>query len=107
QASGWLIIGLSNFSSMPLLAAFKEAKLRSFVTPNTRLIVNGPRKHEGSGFSVTQAEVRRDDRLICNAEITFRQVPFPNPEFLANLKQVAHGIGFGWQCPPRRAAHHA
>src|SRR5439155_13386234 len=32
QASGWLIIGLTKFTRMPLLAAFKEAKLPSFGT---------------------------------------------------------------------------
>jgi 3-hydroxyacyl-[acyl-carrier-protein] dehydratase len=94
QASGWLIIGLTNFSGMPLLAAFKEAKLRSFVTPGTALTVNATIQHEGSGFAVTQAEIKRGNRLVCNAEITFRLMPFPNDEFLTNLKDVAASIGF-------------
>ena len=94
QASGWLIIGLTNFSGMPLLAAFKEAKLRSFITPGTALIVNATIQHQGSGFAVTQAEIKRGDRLVCNAEITFRLMPFPNDEFLANLKAVAASIAF-------------
>jgi len=94
QASGWLIIGLTNFSGMPLLAAFKEAKLRSFITPGTALTVNATIQHQGSGFAVTQAEIKRGDRLVCNAEITFRLIPFPNDEFLANLKGVAASIGF-------------
>jgi len=93
QASGWLILSLTRFTSMPLLAAFKEAKLRSFITPGTALIVTAKLEHEGSGFAVTQAEIKRDDRLVCNAEITFRLLPYPNAEFLANLKEVAIGIG--------------
>ena len=92
QASGWLILGLTHFSAMPLLAAFKEAKLRSFITPGTALIVTASLQHEGSGFAVTQAEIKRDDRLVCNAEITFRLMPYPNDEFLANLKAVAASI---------------
>src|SRR5688500_14362125 len=40
QASGWLILGLTKFSGMPLLAAFKEAKLRSFITPGTPLQIS-------------------------------------------------------------------
>jgi 3-hydroxyacyl-[acyl-carrier-protein] dehydratase len=92
QASGWLIIGLTRFSGMPLLAAFKEAKLRSFIKPGAALIVSATLHHEGSGFAVTQAEIKRDDRLVCNAEITFRLVPFPNQEFLDNLKAVAASI---------------
>lgn len=92
QASGWLILGVTQFSAMPLLAAFKEAKLRSFITPGTALIASATLQHEGSGFAVTQAEIRRDDRLVCNAEITFRLMPFPNQEFLAGLKKIAANI---------------
>ena len=100
QASGWLIIGLTRFSGMPLLAAFKEAKLRSFITPGTPLIVNATLQHEGSGFAVTQAEIKREnDRLVCNAEITFRLVPFPNQEFLDNLKEVAASIALPMESP--------
>ena len=99
QASGWLIIGVNKFSSMPLLAAIKEAKLRSFITPGTDLVVQATLQHEGSGFAVTEAEIRRDDRLVCNAEITFRLTPFPNEAFLANLKNVARSIQFPMDVP--------
>jgi len=99
QASGWLIIGLTRFSGMPLLAAFKEAKLRSFIKPGTALIATATIQHQGSGFAVTQAEIRREDRLVCNAEITFRVMPFPNDEFLANLKAVATSIGLPMEAP--------
>jgi 3-hydroxyacyl-[acyl-carrier-protein] dehydratase len=92
QASGWLILGLTKFAGMPLLGSFKEAKLRSFITPGTALIVEATLKHEGSGFAVTQAEIRRGERVVCNAEITFRVIPFPNDEFLTKLKEVAASI---------------
>src|ERR1700745_3310829 len=49
QASGWLIIGISGFTRMPFLAAIKEAKLRSFVTPGMTLTVDARIVHEGSG----------------------------------------------------------
>ena len=62
QASGWLILGMTRFSGMPLLAAFKEVKLRSFITPGTPLQISATLQHEGSGFAVTQAEVRRRDK---------------------------------------------
>src|SRR3954451_18503264 len=58
QASGWLIIGLTNFTRMPFLAAFKEAKLRSFVTPGQALALNAEVVHEGSGFAVTRAAIK-------------------------------------------------
>ena len=94
QASGWLIIGLTGFTRMPFLAAFKEAKLRSFVTPGQSLIARAEVLHQGSGFAMTKAEIQLDGKRVCNAEITFRLIPFPNDEFLANLKGVAASIGF-------------
>jgi 3-hydroxyacyl-[acyl-carrier-protein] dehydratase len=100
QASGWLILTRTKFSAMPLLAAFKEAKLRSFVKPGTVLNVTARIQHEGSGFAVTQAEVKRDDdRVVCNAEITFRLVPHPTENFLANLKLVGASIGVPIEAP--------
>jgi 3-hydroxyacyl-[acyl-carrier-protein] dehydratase len=95
QASGWLILGLTKFAAMPLLAAFKEAKLRSFITPGTELVVNARLHHEGSGF--TEAEIRRGDRLACNAEITFRLVPFPNETFLTALREVGVAVQFPFE----------
>src|SRR6266511_2060850 len=74
QASGWLIIGMTGFTRMPFLAAFKEAKLRQFVTPGQSLAVSTEIAHEGSGFMVTSAEIKVDDKIVCNADITFRLV---------------------------------
>src|ERR1700761_3312479 len=48
QTSGWLIIGVTKFTRMPFLAAFKEAKLRSFVTPGQQLALSASLLHEGS-----------------------------------------------------------
>src|SRR2546430_15919443 len=58
QSSGWLITGLTKFTRMPFLAAFKSAKLRSFVTPGQILEVRAAIVHEGSGYAVTTAEIR-------------------------------------------------
>ena len=43
----------------------------------------------GSGFAVTKAEIRCDDKLACNAEITFRLVEFPNADFRASMEKMA------------------
>jgi 3-hydroxyacyl-[acyl-carrier-protein] dehydratase len=94
QASGWLIVGMTKFTRMPFLAAFKEAKLRTFVTPGQTLTVAATITHEGSGFMVTSAEIRIEQKRICNAEITFRLVPFPSPEFRAGMEEVAGAIAF-------------
>ena len=41
QASGWLVIAVTSFTRMPFLAALKEAKLRTFVTPGQKLVALG------------------------------------------------------------------
>src|SRR5215470_7334386 len=94
QTSGWLIIGLTRFERMPFLAAFKEAKLRSFVTPGKTLTIDAAMVHDGSGFAVTSAEIRIEDKLVCNAEITFRLVHFPNPGFRDGMIEHAGTIEF-------------
>src|ERR1700687_5304823 len=81
QTSGWLLIAVTRFTRMPFFAAVKEAKLRSFVTPGQQLALSAKLLHEGSGFAVTKADIRCDAKLVCNAEITFRLVAFPVPEF--------------------------
>ena len=100
QASGWLILGLTKFAGMPLLAAFKEAKLRSFITPGTALIVNATLKHEGSGFAVTQAEIKRETSAwSATPRSPSGVIPFPNEEFLDKLKEVAASIALPMESP--------
>ena len=94
QASGWLIIGVTGFTRMPFLAAFKEAKLRSFVTPGMTLTVDASIVHEGSGFAVASAAIRIANKLACNCEITFRLVQFPSSHFRAVMLERATAIGF-------------
>jgi 3-hydroxyacyl-[acyl-carrier-protein] dehydratase len=101
QTSGWLIIGLTKFTRMPFLAAFKEAKLRTFVTPGTVLALSAEIVHEGSGYTITKAAVRVEGKPVCDAEITFRLVPFPSPEFRASMEKVAAAIDF----PMKALAH--
>jgi 3-hydroxyacyl-[acyl-carrier-protein] dehydratase len=94
QTSGWLIIARTRFERMPFLAAIKEAKLRSFVTPGQHLTITAKVEHEGSGFCVTHAEVRADGKLVCNAAITLRVMPFPNPQFRASMEEIAARLEF-------------
>jgi 3-hydroxyacyl-[acyl-carrier-protein] dehydratase len=92
QASGWLVIARTRFEKMPFLAGVKKAKLRTFVTPGQALAVSAKLVHEGSGFAVAEAEIASDGKPVCDAEITFRVVDFPDGEFLANMKTVARKI---------------
>jgi 3-hydroxyacyl-[acyl-carrier-protein] dehydratase len=94
QASGWLLIARNRFDKMPFLAAVKEAKLRTFVTPGQALTVSAKIMHEGSGFAMAEAEIAVGGKTMCNADLTFRIVDFPKGEFLENMHAVAKRIGF-------------
>jgi 3-hydroxyacyl-[acyl-carrier-protein] dehydratase len=100
QASGWLLIALMKFERMPFLAMVKEAKMRSFATPGELLTVDASVIHEGSGFAVTEARVSVGGRLRCNATITFRHIPFPNPDLRGHMDAVAKRIGFPEEAMP-------
>ena len=68
------------FERMPFLAMVKEAKMRGFVSPGQLLTIDAKIEHEGSGFAVTSAKVRVGTELKCSADLTFRQIPFPDPD---------------------------
>jgi 3-hydroxyacyl-[acyl-carrier-protein] dehydratase len=101
QTSGWLLIALMKFERMPFLAAVKEAKMRGFVTPGETLKIEASIVHEGSGFAITSAKVSVGGELRCNATITFRHVPFPNPDLRGHMEAMAKRIGF----PEQAIAH--
>jgi 3-hydroxyacyl-[acyl-carrier-protein] dehydratase len=100
QASGWLLIALMKFERMPFLAAVKEAKMRGFVAPGELLTIEAGIVHEGSGYAITEAKVRVDGKLRCNATITFSLIPPPNPEFRQYMDAVAKRIDFPLQAFP-------
>src|ERR1700689_3753385 len=97
QTSGWLLLALMKFERMPLLAAIKEAKMRGFVTPGELLTIDANVLHEGSGYAMTEARVRVDGKLKCNATITFSHIPFPNPDLRGHMDAMAKRIGFPQQ----------
>ncbi len=94
QTSGWLIIGLTKFERMPFLAAVREAKLRTFVSPGQDLMLTARILHEGSGFSITKAVIEVDGKQVADSELTFRLTPFPDPKFRVGMEQMAAAIGF-------------
>jgi len=94
QTSGWLIIGITRFERMPFLAAVREAKLRTFVSPGQVLSLTASLVHEGSGFAVTKAAVEADGKTVANSEITFRVMAFPDPKFRTSMLDVAARIDF-------------
>src|SRR5499433_1499647 len=80
QTAGWLVIGVTKFERMPFFVGADRLKLRRFVSPGERLNGEASLVHEGSGFAVTKARLTGDGKPVCEAEIRFRTVPFPNEE---------------------------
>lgn len=99
QTSGWLVIGLNRFERMPFLVAVKEAKLRTFVTPGQVLSLSAGLLHDGSGYAVTKASAQVDGKTVCNAEITLRLMPFPDPTFRTGMTEMAKRIAFPLEAP--------
>jgi 3-hydroxyacyl-[acyl-carrier-protein] dehydratase len=93
QTSGWLLIAAMDFKRMPFLAAVKDAKMRRFVEPGETLEITARITHEGSGFAMTEAEIRGGGKKTCSASITFSHVPIPNEEFRTYISSVAQRIG--------------
>ena len=93
QTSGWLLIATMNFERMPFLAAVKEAKMRTFVTPGQLLTIDAKVLHDGSGYALTEVSTRIEGKLVCNATLTFRHVPFPNDDLKAHMEAAAKRFG--------------
>ena len=93
QTSGYLLLALYRFERMPFLAGVREAKLRSFVEPGRKLDVEARVVHDGSGFAVTAASVKAEGRKICDAELTFRALPFPSADLKAAMRAHAARLG--------------
>jgi 3-hydroxyacyl-[acyl-carrier-protein] dehydratase len=81
QTTGWLVCMLGRFAAMPFLAGVKEGKFRTLVFPGDRLEFEGSVVHEGSGYTVAECTGRRDGKKVCDAQLTFRIMPYPSPQF--------------------------
>jgi 3-hydroxyacyl-[acyl-carrier-protein] dehydratase len=77
QASGYLILAHLDFRMMPFLMGVDKARFRAFVGPGAELAIEATLEHDGSGYAVTKAAIRHDGKPLCNAELRFRTMPFP------------------------------
>jgi 3-hydroxyacyl-[acyl-carrier-protein] dehydratase len=93
QTSGWLVVALNRFARMPFLAAVKEAKLRTFVTPGQKLTITAHLAHDGSGYAITEAKIKCGAKPICDATLTLRVLDFPSAELGQRMREIADRIG--------------
>ena len=99
QTSGWLVVAANRFERMPFLAAVKDAKLRTFVTPGQVLSISAELKHEGSGYAITEASIAVEGKSVCDATLTFSVLAFPNAEMNKRMRDTAANIGFPMGAP--------
>ncbi len=92
QASGYLVLGLMNFSHMPFLMAVDKARFRTFVAPKAELAIQAQLEHEGSGYAVTKAKIAVEGKPICDAGLRFKTMPFPEG-LDAPMRERARQIG--------------
>ena len=92
QTGGWLVMARGGFTAMPFLAGVKEAKFRTAVFPGDELEFAGNVMHEGSGYTVCECKGLRREKTVCSAQITYRILPFPSPEFRKSLFEWAERI---------------
>jgi len=78
QASGMLVLASNDFGAMPFLMSVDNAKLRTFVKPQTELEIEADLEHEGSGYVVTKARIASGGKRICDAQLKLRIVDFDN-----------------------------
>ena len=92
QTTGWLAMAICGFSAMPFLMGVQEAKFRAAVYPGDDLEFAGSILHEGSGFTVGQCKGFRDGKAICEAQIKYRVMPFPSPQFREAIERWGESI---------------
>lgn len=93
QTCGMLLLRLHNYDRMAFLASVDKGKLRTFVTPGQTIEVEAEMVHDGSGFARLKAAGRVEGKLVCNAEVTLKTMPFPAPELRGYLLDTATRIG--------------
>jgi 3-hydroxyacyl-[acyl-carrier-protein] dehydratase len=94
------VVAINRFERMPFLAAVKDAKLRTFVTPGQVISGSAKLKHDGSGYAMTEAKLAIKGKTVCEATLTFSVSPFPNPEMAQRMRETAAKIDFPMMWAP-------
>ena len=92
QASGYLVLAHLDFRQMPFLMGVDKARFRRFVGPGTELAIEASLEHDGSGYAVTKASIKAEGAPLCNAELRFKTMPFPDG-LDAPMRERARRIG--------------
>jgi 3-hydroxyacyl-[acyl-carrier-protein] dehydratase len=93
QAAGHLVLATNAYAEMPFLIEVRRAKLRQFVEPGSRVVVEAKIEHMGSGYAVAHAQVSHEDKRVAEAEIRFRLLPFPSDTMKTVMLDLVERLG--------------
>ncbi|OLP43795.1 3-hydroxyacyl-ACP dehydratase FabZ family protein [Rhizobium oryziradicis] len=93
QASGLLVLAVTDFASMPFLMSVDGAKMRSFVEPNAVLDIEAYLEHEGSGFAVTKAKITCEGKKVADCQLKLRTMSFSEIPLGDIVRKRAEDIG--------------
>ncbi|PYE27049.1 3-hydroxyacyl-[acyl-carrier-protein] dehydratase [Rhizobium sp. PP-CC-3A-592] len=93
QASGFLVLAVTDFAAMPFLMTVDGAKMRSFVEPEAVLDIEVVLEHDGSGFAVTKAKISSGGKRIADAQLKLRTVPFDQVPLGPIVRKRADEVG--------------
>ena len=80
QTCGWLVSAITGFTGLPVLAGVKNAKIRGAVFPGMDI--------------ATEGKIMSGDTAIADAQLTYRLIPYPSPEFQNTMVTWAKQLNF-------------
>jgi len=98
QTSGYLLLGLNDFAKMPFLTKVVSASLRRFIGPEAPIEMEAHLLHDGSGYAVTKAKIASGGKAVCDAEIMFKILPFPD-NLGEKMRENAASLGMDVRTP--------
>ncbi|MCM2474897.1 beta-hydroxyacyl-ACP dehydratase [Rhizobium sp. CG5] len=93
QASGMLVLAVTDFAAMPFLMSVDGAKMRTFVEPGAVLDIEADLEHDGSGFAVTKARITSGGKKICDCQLKLRTMPFNEIPLADIVRKRAEEVG--------------
>ncbi|MES1155133.1 MAG: 3-hydroxyacyl-ACP dehydratase FabZ family protein [Pseudorhodoplanes sp.] len=94
QTCGWLVSAITGFTGLPVLAGVKNAKIRAAVLPGMDLTTEGRIVHDGSGYAIADGAIASSEGAVADAQLTYRIVPYPSPEFQNTMVEWAERLNF-------------
>jgi 3-hydroxyacyl-[acyl-carrier-protein] dehydratase len=67
--------------------------------PGQVLMIESHLAHDGSGFAVMEAKIKREGKVICDATLTLRVLDFPNAEMASQMRANAVRLGLNIEAP--------